>query len=309
MIGGIQLPLVGGGGEPVDLARTLHSHGLAALPPLEPIEGETAVRITLPLRGGRARTAELRERKHGFVSVRVVGGAPSAGTLVEIQALVRRILGLDQDLSDFYDMARPDPDLAWVAGGAGRMLRSPTVFEDVVKTICTTNCAWSATTRMVSALVEHLGPRAPGAPRTGWRGRAFPAPQAMAAAGDDFYRDVVRAGYRGRYFIALAESVAEGKVDLEAWATTSPADLTDDEVAAQLQLLPGVGPYAAAHIMMMLGRHSRLILDSWTRPTYARMVGRRVAKDSTIQNRFKRYRQYAGLAFWLFLTEPWVESR
>lgn len=50
-----------------------------------------------------------------------------------------------------------EPDLAWVVRGAGRMIRSPTVFEDVVKTICTTNCAWSATIRMVSALVEHLG--------------------------------------------------------------------------------------------------------------------------------------------------------
>lgn len=302
------MPLVGAGGELVDLARTLTSHGLAALPPLEPIAGETAVRITLPLRSGRARTVELRETEPGFVSVTVVGRAPSAAALVELEALVRRILGLDQDLSDFYDMAGSDPDLEWVVAGAGRMLRSATVFEDVVKTICTTNCAWSATARMVSALVEHLGPRAPGAPRTGWRGRAFPGPEAMAAAGEEFYRDVVRAGYRGRYFIALAESVAEGKVDLEAWATTSPGDLSDDEVASQLQLLPGVGPYAAAHIMMMLGRHSRLILDSWTRPTYARLVGRRVVKDSAIENRFKRYGHYAGLAFWLFLTEPWVES-
>ena len=37
------------------------------------------------------------------------------------------------------------------------MVRSPTVFEDVVKTICTTNTSWGGTTRMVNALVEHLG--------------------------------------------------------------------------------------------------------------------------------------------------------
>ncbi|MDP9068405.1 MAG: Fe-S cluster assembly protein HesB [Actinomycetota bacterium] len=304
----IELPLVGAGGESVDLERTLTSHGLAALPPLEPFPDAVAVRMTLPLRDGRPRTVEVREMKPGVVSVAIVGRAASAATRAEIELLVRRVLGLDQDLSGFYAMTRDDPDLAWVAQGAGRMLRSPTVFEDIVKTICTTNCAWSATIRMVSALVEHLGPRAAGAPASGWRGRAFPGPRAMMAAGEDFYRDVVRAGYRGRYFIALAETVAEGRVDPERWATTSPAGLTDDEVAAQLQQLPGVGPYAAAHIMMMLGRHSRLILDSWTRPTYARLTGRREVKDRTIERRFKRYGEYAGLAFWLFLTRGWVGS-
>jgi hypothetical protein len=59
--------------------------------------------------------------------------------------------------------------------------------------------------------------------------------------------------------------------------------------------------------MMLLGRHSRLILDSWTRPTYARITGRTV-KDATIVRRFRRYGPYAGLAFWLLLTQGWVDD-
>ena len=94
------------------------------------------------------------------------------------------------------------------------MLRSPTVFEDLVKTICTTNCAWSATVRMVSALVGELGTPADGAPER----RSFPAPAAMAATDDAFYRDVARAGYRGPYLRTLATDVAEGRLDLEALA-------------------------------------------------------------------------------------------
>jgi 3-methyladenine DNA glycosylase/8-oxoguanine DNA glycosylase len=76
-----------------------------------------------------------------------------------------------------------------------------------------------------------------------------------------------------------------------------------------LLALPGVGPYAAAHIMMMsLGRYSRLILDSWTRPTYAKLTGKKTVADRTIERRFSRYGEYAGLAFWLFVTRNWVES-
>ena len=82
--------------------------------------------------------------------------------------------------------------------------------------------------------------------------------------------------------------------------------LTEEEVAERLLALPGVGPYAAAHLMTTsLGRYRRLIFDSWTRPTYARLNGRK-ASDRTIERKFHRYRDYAGLAFWLYLTRGWV---
>ena len=50
------------------------------------------------------------------------------------------------------------------------------------------------------------------------------------------------------------------------------------------------------------------MLDSWTRPTYLKLAGARSAKDATIERRFKRYREWAGLAFWLYLTRDWVEE-
>ncbi len=155
------------------------------------------------------------------------------------------------------------------------MIRSPTVFEEVVKTICTTNCAWSATVRMVSALVEHLGE--PGERADGPYGRAFPTPEAMAKAKLGFYKDVVRAGYRGPYLQSLARSVASGKLDLEALGRASAEELPDDELAAQLLALPGVGPYAAAHIMMLIGRytpaHPRLLDAAEVSPRLRRQAG------------------------------------
>ena len=132
----------------------------------------------------------------------------------------------------------------------------------------------------------------------------------MAGAGDDFYTDVVRAGYRGPYLREIASRVAGGELDLEALLAARD-DLPDDEVERILLALPGVGPYAAAHVMLLLGRHSRLVLDSWTRPKYARLQGRpkgRLIADRTIQRRFRRYGDHAGLAFWLVLTRDWVDD-
>jgi N-glycosylase/DNA lyase len=130
----------------------------------------------------------------------------------------------------------------------------------------------------------------------------------MAAADESFYRDVVRAGYRGAYLRTLAAGVADGTTDLEVLGDRA-IDIPDDEVAARLLALPGIGPYGTAHMMMLLGRHSRLILDSWTRPKYARVAGKRKpVADRTMERRFRRYGRYAGLAFWLYLTRDWVED-
>lgn len=293
--------LRGPGGEPVDLARTLDSHGFAELPPMRRVPD--GLEMTLPLPGRRPRTVTIRGGGRGRGAIDVAGPAPSAATAAVILAGVRHVLRLDEDLSPFYALAARDPDLAWAARGAGRMLRSPTVFEDVVKTICTTNCAWSATTRMVTALVAHLGEPAAGAPREGANGRAFPTPAAMAAAPERFYRDVVRAGYRAPHLRTIARAVSTGELDLEGLATTSEDDVA---VGERLLALPGVGPYAAAHILMTLGRHSRLILDSWTRPTYARVTGRRRVADATIERTFRPYGPWAGLAFWLTCTRDWI---
>jgi 3-methyladenine DNA glycosylase/8-oxoguanine DNA glycosylase len=84
--------------------------------------------------------------------------------------------------------------------------------------------------------------------------------------------------------------------------------IPEEEVHKRLLALPGVGPYAAAHIMLIsLGRYRRLILDSWTRPTYAEISGA-PASDKQIAERFASYGEWAGLAFWLFITRDWVDE-
>lgn len=299
------LPLRGAGGEPVDLWRTMSSHGIASLPPHSIDEQRRSLTTVVALGGAKPRRVRIEASGAAKARVTIEGPPAGARTVTQVREAVRHILALDRDLSGFYALAAADPRLAWAARGAGRMIRSQTVFEEVVKTICTTNCAWSATQRMVGALVQHLGVAAAGVtPGPGAAGRAFPTPAAMADADEEFYKAVVRAGYRGPYFRSLARDVADGTLDLEALAADQTA--TDDQIFKQLIALPGVGPYAAAHIMQMIGRHSRPVLDSWTRPKFARLTGKKSVTDKTILRRFARYREHAGLAFWLFLTEDWV---
>jgi 3-methyladenine DNA glycosylase/8-oxoguanine DNA glycosylase len=293
--GALEIPLRGPKGEPVDFARTIASHGVAELPPNQVDLQARRLEATLPVARG-ARTVRT-TGSAWKLRIEVVAGSFDRRLVQTIKHMFR----LDEDLSPFYAVVDGDADFAWCAQGAGRMLRAPTVFEDVVKTICTTNTAWSGTRKMTAALVDNLGVKAPGGRRT------FPTAKAMAEADEAFYRDVVRAGYRGPYLKTLATDVADGRVDLEE---LNDPELPDEEVAQRLLALPGVGPYAAAHVMLTsLARYSRLVLDSWTRPTYFKLAGtRRTLKDTTIERRFKRYGEWAGLAFWLYLTRDWVEE-
>lgn len=283
------LTLLGAGGEPISFAHTIDSHGVASLPPA--VTNDDGTYATALRLAGRPRRVVLREEDGALAAD--FSGVLSAEERRQATTAIRRMFRLDEDLSPFYDAVRDDPALGWVAIGAGRMLASTSVFEEVVKTICTTNCAWSGTVRMVTALVEDLG------------GGAFPSVEQMASAKEAWYRDVARAGYRGAYLRELARDVRAG-LDLEALAPSR--GLGDEECEERLLALPGVGPYAAAHVMMLLGRYHRLILDSWTRPTYLRLSGKKRAADSTIRRAFARYGPYAGLAFWLFLTRNWHEE-
>ncbi|MBV8197748.1 MAG: Fe-S cluster assembly protein HesB [Candidatus Eremiobacteraeota bacterium] len=285
----LELPLRGAGGEPISFARTIYSHGCAQLPPARVQVAPLTYRRALS-QAGKIIEVALRERRGRLVveTPRRLGAAEARS----VHGTVSRMFRLGDDLSSFYRRIERDEALGWAVRGAGRILAAPSVFEDVVKTICTTNCTWSATERMSGALTD-LG-----------RG-AFPSAELLASTPERWYRDVARMGYRGPYVRKIALAVRNGSLDLE---TLVDRLLPDDEVAGLLLELPGIGPYGVAHVMQLLGRHRQLVLDSWTRPKYRRLTGKRRAADSTIRRRFARYGAYAGLAFWLFLTRDWIDE-
>ena len=66
-------------------------------------------------------------------------------------------------------------------------------------------------------------------------------------------------GYRDQRIIDLARLFTKGRID-EAWLTHPT--MSDDDAFKFLLTLPGVGPYAAGNIMQLLGRFSRLALDT-----------------------------------------------
>jgi N-glycosylase/DNA lyase len=202
-------------------------------------------------------------------------------------------------LTEFYGATSGTEEFAWVERqGAGRLLRSPTVFEDVVKAITTTNCSWALTVKMVTGLVQHLGVE------TDDGRRSFPTPQAMAEAPLSFYSEVMRAGYRAPYFKELAERVASGELDVESWLVS---DLATPALKREMKQVKGVGDYAADTLLRLIGRYDGLALDSWVRGKFARVRGRgRPVTDERIARYYSRFQKWRGLALWCDMTRDWL---
>ena len=227
-----------------------------------------------------------------------------AGPLTKPDAAIvlrdcRHILRLDDDLSDFYLVTSNDPDFSWVeAQGAGRLLRSPTVFEDLVKMICTTNCSWALTLKMVNGMVDNVGRET-----TDGR-RAFPKPEALAAMPLKFFVDEVRSGYRAPYLKELADRVASGDLNVEDWLHS---ELPTAELIKQIKAVKGVGPYAAENLLKLLGRYDGLALDSWTRARFFELRNKgRKANDKKIARYYSRFNEWRGLALWCDVTQDWL---
>lgn len=278
--------------------RTIISHGWYGLLPFVLDDAKYELTRVIDLGSKPPVTIVMSGRKsHVRINTsRALGKTDAA----KVTRDARHILRLDDDLQPFYLATGTDPEFAWIGTqGAGRMLRSPTVYEDLVKMICTTNCSWALTTKMVTGLVENLGRESDDGRRS------FPTAEMMAAMPLEFFVDEVRAGYRAPYLKELAERVASGDLNVEQWLT-SP--LTTAELTKEIKGVKGVGPYAAESVLKLLGRYDGLALDSWTRARFFQIRnGGRKANDKKIARYYSRFNEWRGLALWCDLTRDWLE--
>lgn len=279
--------------------RTVLSHGWYGLLPFSCDRDAWTLSRTLDLPGHEPITVEVRANRRAMLveTPRRLNKTDQASVLRDVRHMMR----LDDDMASFYQLVKQIPDFAWIAeSGAGRMLRSPTVFEDLVKMICTTNCSWALTEKMVTGLVQNLGRAASDGRRT------FPTAKAMALMPAKFYVNEVRAGYRADYLKELADRVAEGKLNVEEWLTS---ELPTNELIKKMREVKGVGPYAAENLLKLLGRYDGLALDSWTRAKFYSVRNKgRAASDKKIARYYAGFKEWRGLALWCDMTRDWLDA-
>jgi 3-methyladenine DNA glycosylase/8-oxoguanine DNA glycosylase len=289
--------------KPFNFTSVINSHGWRQLAPFSYDENTNTLSYVLRLSNGRVIELRLRDATEG---VTVETEKLDKTERKEIADRVTWMFGLDMDFSLFYSASRVEPKLVHAKKLAlGRVLRSPTLFEDVIKTILTTNTLWAATKNMTLKLANELGEPLQSAGRVvsnvsegRIETKAFPTLEAIAASSPDFLKEKIRVGYRAPAIHQLAVRVASGKFDLESLKTS---ELSTLELRKELLTMNGIGPYAAANLLMILGRHDFIPIDSYA----LKMVSNEWYRGEPItakevEKRFEKWGEFKGLAFWFW---------
>ena len=274
--------------------RTVQSHGWYALPPFAYDDATGVLAGTTALERTAVRW-ELMEAGP-LLRLRIAHKLPQQQR-AKLKAVVRSCLRLDEDFSEFHAAMRRLPSHRWISRSrSGRLLRAPTVWEDALKLLLTTNCSWALTEAMVGRVIRTFGTDG-----------AFPSPEAIARSREQVLRTRCGLGYRAPYVLELARRVANGSLEIESWRTAAAGT---EELYATIRAIKGFGPYAAGNLLKLLGRYDYLGLDSWVRARYEMLYsGGRPVADRTIERRDRGFGRWRGLVFWLEMTRHWHEEK
>ncbi len=278
--------------KPFNFTSVVNSHGWRQLAPFSYDEDANILCYIVQLSNGRVIELKIRDALDG---INVETDKLDRAEQKEVKDKVTWMFGLDMDFARFYAVSGGEPKLRRAKQRSlGRVLRSPTVFEDVIKTILTTNTLWAATKNMTRKLVDRFGASSHGDTEK----RAFPTPASIAASSPEVLKETIRVGYRAPAIHQLAVRVASGQLDLESLKTSTLGTL---ELRKELLTINGVGPYAAANLLMILGRHDFIPIDSYA----LKMVSHEWYKGEPItarevEKRFKKWGEFKGLAFWFW---------
>lgn len=232
--------------------------------------------------------------------------------VADLVPLIRRVADLDTDRAAVADHLRSDPDLA------GRLDRRPLPalpgtfdpFELAMRAIVGQQVSVAGAATTLARLVEvasaangigtetddHPSPAAMAGSGLRWSG--FPSAEAVANAPLD---QVGMPGKRRQTLRAVAEAVADGRLDLSAGADR-------DQAERQLLALPGIGPWTAGYIAMRaLGDpdgwpSGDLVLRQSLTPDGEPLIsGRDLDRRA---ERWRPWRGYAAMVLWATSKDP-----
>ncbi len=223
---------------PLDVARTLARFQLWGEDPVNRLTNSVfrrAIRWSGGWQGYELRWSGDPDASRLTVSV---PGARSAGVVDAALAEVRRILGLDLDLSAFY-RAATDPVLITLTPKLYglRPTLSPGPFEMLVGSVCAQQVNLTFALIVRARLVRRFGaPVAVG----GQTVYAFPEPSVLARARVVELRRMQFTVRKSEYIVGLARQVVSGTLDLDGLAA-----LGNDEVIGALTAVRGFGRWTA----------------------------------------------------------------
>ena len=199
---------------------------------------------------------------------------------------VYRIVRKDFDLKRFHEKHEEAK-----ARGFGRTFRSPTLFEDMIKTLTNCNVTWKRTMQMNHLLCKHVG-----------HGSAFPTAHELAEFDPAVLKDRCKVGYRASWMVRLAQQVVSKEVNVD-WMEHSAR--THEELFPELLKIKGFAKFACYNVLQLLGHHDAFPFDTETVRLLKEKHGIVAPSKEALFGKAKRmydtYEPYQFLAYWFDL--------
>jgi len=208
------------------------------------------------------------------------------------EALVT-LIGADQDLNEFYDMARKDDILRHTVEDLYGMHDTQTayLFNSVVLSICLQMAKLDRSMKMMASINRFYGTR------VSFDHREIlvePSAERIARLKPEEFAKKCNLGYRAKYLVGAAKMVAKGFPEIQQIMSMPP-----DQAKKKLMELPGVGDYAAD----IINPHGGFPIDAWSVDVFGRLFfGRepdnaRKAIEAVKEEGLRRWGEFAWMAF------------
>ena len=208
------------------------------------------------------------------------------------EALVT-LIGADQDLNEFYDMARKDDVLRHTVEDLYGMHDTQTayLFNSVVLSICLQMAKLDRSMKMMASINRFYGTR------VSFDHREIlvePSAERIARLKPEEFAKKCNLGYRAKYLVGAAKMVAKGFPEIQQIMSMPP-----DQAKKKLMELPGVGDYAAD----IINPHGGFPIDAWSVDVFGRLFfGRepdnaRKAIEAVKEEGLRRWGEFAWMAF------------
>ncbi len=202
----------------------------------------------------------LRLKSHGTMNKpRIACTVFSAKTIgkeaqQELTQMLQRALRIEEDLSEFYALAKKDDILREVVADLRGMhtVAWPELFPALILAVTLQMAPMKRSDQMMDLLMENFGDRAHFDRQIM---RYWPSPNRIADASVEELRSKVKLGYRATNLVAISKALETGFPTMDELYALKP-----EEAKKKLLTLRGIGEYSAELVMPGMG----FPLDVWS---------------------------------------------
>jgi 3-methyladenine DNA glycosylase/8-oxoguanine DNA glycosylase len=184
--------------------------------------------------------------------------------LDKIKKTLEHNIGADDDLHEFYALAKKDPILKYVVTdlfGMHSTSSGDTVFPDAILAILLQMAPLKRSNEMMNCVITKYGEKAEFDGKTIY---VWPTPASLVSLNPDIFSKSCKIGYRAKRIVKLSEKLIK-----EDFPTLQELEmLSAEEAKKKLLELPGIGDYSAD----IINPHGGFPIDVWSAEVFSKLL-------------------------------------